>query len=308
MSTFSLPGAGLGLLLAAGLTLIWIGLPARRRPDLRARVEPYVRTTPRPSRLLATTPGQGWGDLATPLLSRLGSVLDHTLGLRTSVTHRLQRAGLPPDVDGFRIQQALWGIAAGVAALGLASLLWWRRGTDVLPLVLLVLVASALGVVLRDQVLSRAARARDQRILQQLPAIAEMLALSVTAGEGPVAALNRIVRLSRGDLAAELELCLADTRAGSGLPAALAGLGERTGLPAVTRFADGMVVALQRGTPLADVLHAQAQDAREAGRQALIEEGGKREIAMMIPVVFLVLPVTILFAVFPGVSLLRISL
>ena len=58
--------------------------------------------------------------------------------------------------------------------------------------------------------------------------------------------------------------------------------------------------SLERGTPLADVLHAQAADVREAGRRALIESAARREVLMMVPVVFLVLPVTVLFALFPG--------
>jgi tight adherence protein C len=37
----------------------------------------------------------------------------------------------------------------------------------------------------------------------------------------------------------------------------------------------------------------------------LIEAGGKKEIAMMVPVVFLVLPITILFAVYPGLAVLE---
>ena len=66
--------------------------------------------------------------------------------------------------------------------------------------------------------------------------------------------------------------------------------------------------SVQRGTPLAEVLRAQAQDVREAGRRAVMEEGGRKEILMMVPVVFMVLPVTILFAVFPGFSLLRFTI
>jgi tight adherence protein C len=62
-----------------------------------------------------------------------------------------------------------------------------------------------------------------------------------------------------------------------------------------------MAVAVDRGTPLAAVLHAQAADAREAGRRALIESGARREVLMMVPVVFLILPVTVLFAFWPGV-------
>ena len=66
------------------------------------------------------------------------------------------------------------------------------------------------------------------------------------------------------------------------------------------------VAALERGTPLADVMHAQAADVREAGRRELIESAARKEVLMMAPVVFLVLPVTILFAFFPGVVGLRL--
>ena len=66
------------------------------------------------------------------------------------------------------------------------------------------------------------------------------------------------------------------------------------------RFVDGLLVAIERGTPLAEVLRAQAADVREAGKRRLLEAGGRKEIGMMIPVVFLVLPVTVLFALFPG--------
>ncbi len=56
------------------------------------------------------------------------------------------------------------------------------------------------------------------------------------------------------------------------------------------------------------MLRAQARDVREAGRRALLEAGGRKEILMMVPVVFLVLPVTVVFAVFPSLATLRIGL
>ena len=127
------------------------------------------------------------------------------------------------------------------------------------------------------------------------------------AGEGAVGALERICRLANGELAGELGRCLADARAGANLPDALQGLADRTGLVSLARFVDGMVVAVERGTPLAEVLRSQAQDVRETGRRAVMEAGGRKEIAMMLPVVFLVLPVTVLFAVFPGFAFLRFS-
>ena len=105
---------------------------------------------------------------------------------------------------------------------------------------------------------------------------------------------------STGALSDELGRALADARAGAPLLVALERLAERTSLVDLRRFVDGIVIAVERGTPLADVLRAQAVDVREAGRRRLIESGGRREIAMMFPVVFLLLPLTVVFALFPG--------
>jgi tight adherence protein C len=175
------------------------------------------------------------------------------------------------------------------------------------PLALLVFSASAgvAGIVARDQRLTREVRRREQRMLAEFPAVADLLALAVAAGEGPVGALERVSKVSSGELGRELGRALADARAGASLVQALDGIGERTSLPPLARFADGIAVAVERGTPLADVLRAQAADVREARKRHLMEIGGRKEIAMMIPVIFLVLPVTILFALYPG--LIQIS-
>ena len=106
----------------------------------------------------------------------------------------------------------------------------------------------------------------------------------------------------------ELRRALDETRAGTPLSQSLTGVARRTNVMAVTRFIEGVIVALERGTPLADVLRAQAQDAREAARGELIESAGRKEVLMMAPVVFLVLPITILFAVYPGIAALDLNL
>src|SRR5439155_25076329 len=111
---------------------------------------------------------------------------------------------------------------------------------------------------------------------------------------------ERVCRLTRGELASDLSDALARARAGTPLVDSLERLRNSTGLDPLARFIDGMIVAIERGTPLAEVLRAQAADVREAGKRALLEAGGRREIAMMLPVVFLILPVTVLFALFPG--------
>ena len=99
---------------------------------------------------------------------------------------------------------------------------------------------------------------------------------------------------------------LAAVRTGVPLTRAFDDLAARTGLPVVARFAEGLAIAVERGTPLADVLHAQAGDVREASRRALIETGARKEVLMMVPVVFLVLPVVVVFAFYPGLVGLRL--
>ncbi|NNM46288.1 type II secretion system F family protein [Knoellia koreensis] len=304
-------GALLGLALALGILLVWAGLPFNRKATLEDRLLPYLRDAPRPSRLLATRQVGGSGALATlarPLVRELGGRLERVLGGAATVRRRQLRAGQAPDVDRFRAEQVLWGAAGLAIGLVLGGLMWLSKGGSVVPAVIVALCGGGAGVVARDQWLTRAAKRREERMLAEFPTIAELLALAVGAGEGAVGALERVSRLSRGELSNELSRCLADARAGANLPTALQGLADRTGLASLARFVDGMIVAVERGTPLADVLRAQAQDVREDGRRAVMEAGGKKEIAMMLPVVFLVLPVTILFAVFPGFSFLRFSM
>lgn len=303
-------GALVGLVAGIGLFLVWTALPHNRRHGLADRVLPYLRDTPRPSRLLDDGPQRG-GVLrivAGPLAGELARGVERVLGGSASVRSRLLRAGLAPDVDRFRAEQVLWGVAGAVAGATFGTVTVLVRDASVVPVLLLTGTGLGLGVTGADYLLTSRAVRRERRMLAEFPTIAELLALAVGAGEGAVGALDRVCRLSRGELADELRRCLADARAGANLPTALQGLADRTGLPSLRRFVDGVVVAVERGTPLAEVLRAQAQDVREEGRRALMEAGGRKEILMMVPVVFLILPVTVLFAVFPGFSFFRFTL
>lgn len=305
---WSRPGALLGLVAALGLLLIWTGLPFRRRIALLDRVAPYVRDTARPSRLLLRASSDTRiARLLAPFVAALGVRLDSVLGGSASIRRRLQRAGMAADVERFRAEQVLWGVAGAVGG-GVVGTLIWVTGGSALRALLFIAVGVGVGVVAKDMHLSRQANRREQVMLTEFPTIAELLALSVAAGEGAVGSLERVTRLSQGELAGELGRCLADARAGANLPTALQGLADRTGLPSLSRFVDGIVIAVDRGTPLAEVLRAQAQDVREEGRRIIIEAGGKKEIAMMAPVVFLILPITVVFAAFPGFSFLNFNL
>jgi tight adherence protein C len=86
----------------------------------------------------------------------------------------------------------------------------------------------------------------------------------------------------------------------------LRGVAQRTGSPDIERFVDGILLALERGSPLAEVLRAQAADARAADRRSLLESAGRKDVAMLIPVVFFILPTVVLIAIFPGIQGLKL--
>lgn len=307
-----LTGALIGLLGGLGAWLVLVRLPAMRRPTLDDRLAPYVCDVAAPSTLLreapARTPFGVLERLLRPVMGDAVRWVERLSGGPGTVRRRLDQLGGTTTVEQFRAQQVVGGALGLAAGLGGAALVGARQGLNPLPMLAMVVIGLLVGVFGRDQLLSRAVRRREERILTEFPTVAELLALSVGAGEGPVGALERVARTTSGELAVELRRTLADARAGATLVEALEGLAARTSLPILVRFVDGVAVAVERGTPLADVLRAQAQDVREAGRRELMETGGKKEIAMMVPVVFLVLPVTVVFAVYPGLAVLSLDL
>jgi tight adherence protein C len=303
--TGGLLGMLLGFIAGTGLLVAVTFSPPFRQVRLVDRLAPYVHDTPAPSRLLGTATQPGLLAAARrvfgPVLVDGARFVDRVLGGRASVRRRLDALGQETSVEDFRVEQLVWGglgLLGGVVVAGVGSVL---AGTVNVLSVVLVCVAGLVGGVLgRDWWLTQQVQRREELLLAEFPVIAELLALAVTAGESPTAAIARVVRLSGGELARELDAALGRARAGVPLVEALQQLADRTSLEALARFVDGLVVAVERGTPLAEVLRAQAADVREAGKRRLLEAGGRKEIAMMVPVVFLVLPVTVVFALFPG--------
>jgi tight adherence protein C len=308
--TLAMWGAVLGAGAGVGLLLVLDRALSMRRPSLELRVLPYVRDLPavgrRTPHLPQAAPHSAFVAVFGPALQGAADALDRVLGGTTSVRRRLERANLAMAVHDFRVEQVVWGLVAfSVTATG-SVLVALRSPGRAVPLLVLCLVAFVVGALLRENRLTAQVKERERRMLEEFPTVAELLALAVAAGEGPVSALDRVVTRASGELSVELAGVLAQVRTGTPVSRALDELAARTGLPVVARFAEAVAVALERGTPLTEVMHAQAADVREAGRRALIETGARKEVVMMVPVVFLVLPVTVLFAFWPGVVGLRL--
>ena len=242
-----------------------------------------------------------------PVLKAAADGVERVLGGSASVRRRLQRAGLATSVHDFRVEQVQWGVV-GFAAVAAYCLLTALAGAGgVVSSLLLCGTGFAAGVLARDTYLSSqvtTANAGCWRSSRPSP--------SCWPWPSPPARARWPRSTASYDAAAascprDLAAVLAAVRTGEPVSEAFDRLAQVTGLPLVARFAQGVAVAVERGTPLADVLHAQAADVREAGRRELIEVAARKEVLMMVPVVFLILPVTVLIAFWPGVIGLQLT-
>lgn len=302
----------LGLCLGCGLWLVLVRLPFMRPLSFADRMAPHLRSGRTSSRMLAEplasqTPFGPLGRILGPALSDMVRLTARLNPGNDALARRLARAGLSTGVLDFRAQQLLW--SAGLTLIGAALIgLNLVAGRFNPMLALVVLIGCAIGgYLLRDWWLGEQITRRSKRILNQFPTIAELMALAVGAGESTIGAIERVARSSKGALSDEFSMALADVRSGSTLVSALSTMADRIQLTAMTRFVDAINVASERGTPIAAVMRAQAQDVRDAAKRELMETAGKKEIGMMVPVVFGVLPLTIVFAVYPGLSLIEMS-
>jgi tight adherence protein C len=219
------------------------------------------------------------------MLQEAGRWMERWLGGSGPVARRLREAGRDDSVARFRAEQVLWGLAGFVGGLAAGLVVPALLGQRPSPLLTLGVVAAGavLGVLARDWWLGREVERRLARMMGELPTLTDLLCLAVTAGESPRAALARVVRVAHGEMRRELAIVLAAVHGGTSLATALEELAARVPLPQVARFVDALVVAMERGTPLADILRAQAADVREQYKRRLIETGGEKEVYMLVP-------------------------
>lgn len=295
-----------GTTLAAGLFLMLAALPRWRAVSLVDRIAPFVRDSV-PHHALPAMRVRGESLTRQRLWASIRSRFDRALGSSEVLEKRLTQAGAEPDAAAFRGRQLLWtliGLGAGSVVLVVLALFGRIQG----PMVLLPVVGAAGGAVLCDFLLTSKAKARVTRLGEELPTTLEFLALCLSAGEGMIDALRRVAAIGSGEFAHELRNVVLDVNTGSTLSDALAGLARRIDLPGLSRAVDQMIAALDRGAPLATVLQAQAEDAREDAKRSLIEQAGRKELLMMLPLVFLILPLSVLFAVYPGMLMLQFGI
>jgi len=203
---------------------------------------------------------------------------------------RLEAAGRPGglgarEVMGVKVAAATLGAGWGLLAAGAAP---GRLG----PLVMAV--APAAGFLAPDLWLARVARERARRARRELPAMLDLLRVSVEAGRSPAGALAEVGSERQGPLAAEWRAVGAQVALGVPLARALERSAARLPIPEVQSLVAAVVRATRHGAPLAAVLGAQASDARSSLTRHVREEAARAGPKIQLVVALLLVPSVLL--------------
>lgn len=276
-----------------GLALLVTGLPPLRRIGLEGRVEPFLNGMGGRPADLALTGG-------TPSLARNVARLMALLfpGPAPDLESRLASAGSELSIAAFRAERALWGLVGACASS--ASVVAAGGSPEAETLGPASVVGVMVGAMAREHSLRRSISHRVERVRSQLPVAIDLLTLALMAGEEVTAALARVGSIIDGEVGLELRAVVGTIRSGTPPAEALHGLSVRLPHPAARRLVECLTLAMERGAPLSDALRVQADDLRTDRLRDLLVMGGRREVAMLVPVTFLILPTVVAFVLLPG--------
>lgn len=211
---------------------------------------------------------------------------------------------------GFRKQNALvvfYGIKASLA-LGLVftTLLVtrWIPQISSGQITFFLMFAAGIGVFVPNLVLGHLVDRRQRDLRNAFPDALDLLVVCVEAGLGLTAAIQRVadeLRFSHPELATELALVNAETRAGIERETALRNLTERTGLDDVRGLVSLLIQTLRFGTSIADTLRVYSEEFRDRRMQKAEELAAKVGTKLIFPLVLCLFPSFFVVAIGPAV-------
>ena len=142
---------------------------------------------------------------------------------------------------------------------------------------------------------------KQSKINEELVSILQMLSIMVSAGESPMSAMKYVSKRSEGILPSLIKQSFMKYEDGRTLTQTLDFIATATGSSQVKRLTNSIQIAIHRGTPILEVLNNQVLALNKQINFNLMKLSGKSEITLLIPVVFLILPVSISFAIWPSI-------
>ena len=140
-----------------------------------------------------------------------------------------------------------------------------------------------------------------------LPDVSSVIGLLLAAGLPVNLAISWLAPRTRGEVGNLLSAFSKNLELGADVFDELAEL-SRYGDPGLAELAEKLRLAIERGAGVSDQVFELAGSLRQDLHRELLQKAGSNETKMLIPTVFLILPVTVLFAVFPSLMVLQQSL
>ena len=142
---------------------------------------------------------------------------------------------------------------------------------------------------------------KQNEISEELVSILQMLSIMISAGESPMMAMKYVAQRSDGVIPNLIKQSFVKYESGQNIAQTMDFIAVATSSSQVRRLTNSIQIAIERGTPILDVLNNQVQALNKQINISLLKKSGKSEITLLIPVVFLILPVSISFAIWPSV-------
>lgn len=199
--------------------------------------------------------------------------------------------------------------AKSVLVLGLPFMAFLIGGRALIDnphhaLVIVLLLAAAIGYYAPNFVLARQVRLRQRSIFEDFPDALDLLTVCVEAGLGLDAAIMKVadeMHLKSPAISEELQLLLLELRAGQGKEAALKNLALRTGVEEVDGLVAMLIQAERFGTSMGDSLRVHSENLRLKRRLRAEEAAGKIALKLLFPLIFCIFPTLMLVLLGPAV-------
>ena len=165
------------------------------------------------------------------------------------------------------------------------------------------MVAAAIGFYLPRFVLKRMIHGRQRRIIWGLADAMDLMVVSVEAGLGLNAALNRVgeeLKTLHPDMHHEIDLVNLEIRVGRSREEALRNLAERTGVDDIRSFVALLIQADRFGSSIAKAVRIFADSLRTKRRQRAEQAAQKATIKLIFPLTLFLFPVIILIVLAPS--------
>jgi tight adherence protein C len=170
-------------------------------------------------------------------------------------------------------------------------------------LLMMLLLAAAIGYYLPNMVLSRMVFVRQREIFENFPDALDLMTICMEAGLGTEAALTKVAddMVHKSEvLSDELRLVNLELRAGAPRDRALRNLAIRTGVEEVDGFVSMIIQAERFGTSIADALRVHADMLRTRRRQKAEEAAAKIALKLLFPLIFFIFPSLMLVLMGPA--------